>query len=173
LGKLAYLPAHEYRPVLLSRRGELIAWGAAVLVAAVWVYLALSGKPIFLAIPILEVILLFSAGSISLGNWMDRRTVLRMSENGVSFQNGLRNIQLSWQEILQVRVFPSQWGKKVEVVGERVHFQFRTLGEVKVQGEIKGRMGIENGEQALNQIITKSGLQQIEQPGGGYYYARK
>jgi hypothetical protein len=104
---------------------------------------------------------------------MDRRTLLHLSEQGLSFQNGLRNIHLGWSEILQVQVFPTQWGKKVEVIGDRVHFQFRTLGEVKVQGEIKGRMGIENGNEALNRIISNSGLQRIEKPGAGYYYARK
>jgi hypothetical protein len=167
----------EYRPVLLSRRGEFIAWGAALLVAAAWVFLTLSARPVFLAMPILEVLLLFSAASITLGNWMDRRTFLRLSDQDVSFQNGLRDIRLKWHEIRKVYVIPTQWGKKVEVIGEREHFQFRTLGEVKVQGEVKGRMGFEKGDEVIDFIISKSGLQQIKQsgegPGQGYYYARK
>jgi hypothetical protein len=167
----------EYRPLLLSRRGEYIAWGAALLVAAAWFFLTLLGRSVFLAMPILEILLLFSAASMSLGNWMDRRTVLRLSDQGLSFQNGLRDIRLKWDEICKIYVIPTQWGKKAEVIGEREHFQFRTLGEVKVQGEVKGRMGFEKGDEALDYMISRSGLQQVEQPGEGpgqgYYYARK
>lgn len=168
----------EYRPVLLSRRGESIAWGLALLVGAAWLFLEVTGKLIFLAMPILEIFLLFSAASISLGNWMDRHSALQISDTGLSFHNGLRNVQLLWDEVQEVRVWPAQWGKKVELIGkkmngEKTHFGFRTLGEVKVQGEVKGRMGFEKGEEMLREIIQHSGVEKIEHPGEGYYYSRK
>lgn len=168
----------EYRPVLLSRRGELIAWALALLLGAVWAFLELTGKTVFVAMPILEILLGFSAAGISLGNWMDRRSVLRLDGNGLTFQNGLRDVRLFWNEVQEVRAWPSQWGKKIEVIGNslssgRQHFGFRTLGEVKVQGEVKGRMGFEKGDEMLRQIIQHSELQQINHPGPGYYYARK
>jgi hypothetical protein len=168
----------EYRPVLLPRRGELIAWTLALLVGAAWLFLELTGRVVFLAMPVLMIFLFFSAASISLGNWMDRRSVLHLDSSGLSFQNGLRDVHLTWNEIKEVRAWPAQWGKKIEVVGEktngvRAHFGFRTLGEVRVQGEVKGRMGFEKGEEMLQAIIQNSGLERVDHPGEGYYYTRK
>lgn len=168
----------EYRPVLLPRRGEFIAWTLALLVGAAWLFLEITGRVVFLAMPVLMIFLLFSAGSISLGNWMDRQSLIRLDDSGLSFQNGLRNVHLHWDEIQEVRAWPAQWGKKVEVIGEKTndvkaHFGFRTLGEVSVQGEVKGRMGFEKGEEILETILQHSGLEKVEHPGEGYYYARK
>lgn len=168
----------EYRPVLLPRRGELIAWTLALLVGAAWLFLEFTGRATFLAMPILMIFLLFSAASISLGNWMDRRSVLRLDDTGLSFQNGIRDVHLRWDEIQEVRAWPAQWGKKVEVIGEktngsRTHFGFRTLGEVRVKGELKGRMGFEKGDEMLREIIQQSGLEVAKHPGEGYYYTRK
>ena len=104
---------------------------------------------------------------------MDRHTVIRMNENGIVYKNGLRNVQLGWNEIRQIRVIPARWGNKVQLIGEKAHFEFRTLGEVKVAGELKGRMGFEDGEEILREIVINSGLIRIDESGDGYYYARE
>jgi hypothetical protein len=80
---------------------------------------------------------------------------------------------VSWDEIEQVQVFNSSWGKKVRVIGGEQHFDFRTLGELTVSGEVKSRMGFREGEKILSLILAKSGLRQVEQSGNSYYYARK
>jgi hypothetical protein len=151
----------------------MIAWGLSLVVAATWLVALQRSGSIPLAVPILEAFLLFSALSISLGNWMDRRTLIRLDGDGIAFQNGLRNVRLGWGEIRQVRALPTRWGKKVEVIGDRAHFQFRTSGEVKIQGEIKGRVGFAQGDEILRQLILSSGLKIVDHPGEGYYYARK
>lgn len=163
----------EYRPELLSRRGELIAWGCAILVGFGWLILILNRQRVHPAVVFFEIFLVLAALSISLGNWMDRKTVIRLSESGLEFHNGLRNIHLDWLQVREVRVSPSQWGKKVQVIADRAYFAFRTLGEVKVQGEVKGRMGFEKGEQILEQIILKAKLEMTEHTGGVYFYAHK
>jgi hypothetical protein len=163
----------EFRPELLSRRGEYTAWGLALVVGAAWLTLVWLRRPVLPVVPILEAFLLLSALFISLGNWVDRHTLIQLRESGVLFRNGLRNVELSWPEIQHVRVLPGGWGKKVEVIGERLHFQFRTLGEVKMQGEVKGRMGFSGGDEILSTILSKSGLRVAKQAGGGVYYGRQ
>lgn len=170
----------DFRPEMLSRRGELIAWGSTLLVGGAWLSLQLLGQPITRAVPVLAVLLLLAALSISLGNWMDRQTVMRLDDEGISFRNGLRNTRLGWDEITRLRVLPSQWGKKVEVIGEHAHFEFRTLGEVKVQGEVKGRMGFADGEQILRRILDATHLKRMPgadpgrlQQSNSYYYVRE
>jgi hypothetical protein len=167
-----HLNEHEFHPELLSRKGEMIAWGSALLVGLAWLVVSLRGQPVILAVPILTVLLVLSGLSISLGNWMDRHTLILISDNGITFKNGLRNVELRWQEIRQVRVLPVHWGKKVQVFGDKVYFEFRTLGEVKLQGELKGRMGFAKGDEILRQIVLNGNLHIVDQVGEGYYYAR-
>ena len=152
----------EFRPELISRRGELIAWGSTLLVGGAWFVLRNSAGRASLLVPLLFIPLLLAALSISLGNWMDRHTVLRLDPEGVGFSNGLRNVQLKWDQIQQVRVLPAAWGKKVQVFGGQSYFGFFTLGEVKAQGRVLGRTGIAEGEFALQRILESAQLHKIQ-----------
>jgi len=163
----------EYHPELISRRGELIAWTTTLMALSAWGILLLFAAPVHSALKFLAIFLLFSALAISLGNWMDRHTLLRIYPDGIRFENGLRRAHLRWDEIQQVQVFPSNWGKKVSVLGVQAHFDFRTLGEVTVQGDIKGRMGFADGEAILKKIVREAGLKQVEGPENGEYYTRQ
>jgi len=147
----------EYRPELIARRGEAIAWLLFVVVSAPWLHrwhhangiahrrletawlaAKLLKMQVTWLVPVFAFLLLFAAGSISLGNWIDRCTALFLDKDGVTFQNGLRNVRLTWNQIKEVRVLPATWNKRVSVIGERAHFDLNTLGEVKYQGATKG-----------------------------------
>ena len=167
------LPAQEFRPQLLSRRGELIAWGLTFLVLLTWAILLATGKTVHRSLPFLAIVLLLSAMGISLSNWVDRHSLIQLNPESVTFDNGLRHTHLKWDEIRQVQVFPSAWGNKVRVIGEHAYFEFRTLGEVKVQGEVKGRMGFSEGEKILKYILEMAGLRKVAHSSGGEYYARE
>ena len=162
-----------YRPELLSRRGEFIAWGTSILVFLGWLILSLNGRQVPFAVPFLGITLVLAALAISLGNWMDRKTELRLDAGGVTYENGLRYAALKWNEINEISVFPSKWGKKVHVLGATAHFNFRTLGEVKVQDEVKGRMGFAEGDKILSIMLEQANLKEIAGPGPGFYYGRE
>jgi len=162
----------EYRPVLISRRGEAIAWGLATLVVGTWAALGFLGRPVSAAVPLLAIALLLSALSISLGNWMDRRTRIHLAANGLDFENGLRRVHLDWGQIRQVKILPGRWGKKVQVLGERAYFQFNTLGEVRLQGVLKGRVGFELGDEILQRIIEQGHLRLLQSAASGTTYGR-
>ena len=162
-----------YRPELLSRRGEFIAWGTSILVFLGWLILSLNGRQVPFAVPFLGITLVLAALAISLGNWMDRKTELRLDAGGVTYENGLRYAALKWNEINEISVFPSKWGNKVHVLGAAAHFNFRTLGEVKVQDEVKGRMGFAEGDKILSIMLEQTNLKEIAGPGPGFYYGRE
>lgn len=105
----------EYRPERISRRGEAFAWGAALLVIAGGLILYASGNPVGYLIPFLGAFLVAAGAGISLGNWMDRHTRLRLEPGGIAYTNGLRRIYLDWGQIQEVRILPAAWGKKVQV----------------------------------------------------------
>jgi hypothetical protein len=178
----------EYRPERISRRGEAFAWGAALLVVAAGLVLYASGNPIGWLIPFLGAFLAAAGAGISLGNWMDRKTRLRLEPGGISYTNGLRRVRFRWEQIDQVRVLPAPWGKKVQVFGERApgqglpregaYFAFTTLGEVKMQGRTLGRVGFVEGGFILMTILEQAGLhlarrEDIDHQGSREYYSRE
>jgi hypothetical protein len=109
---------------------------------------------------------------------MDRHTLLCIKNDSVSYQNGLRNVEIRWESIQEVQVLPAQWGKKVHVIADQAHFNFQLLGEVKVYGQVRGQVGFAEGELILKEIIERSKLQETSAPDQdqseiGVYYARE
>ena len=149
----------ELRPEILSRQGEFIAWGSTLLAVSAWAYLAYLGEHVHPIFILLGAFILLSALALSLGNWVDRHTVLYISEDRIKFQNGLRRAEFRWDEITQVRVYPSRMGKKVYVQAGRVHFNFRTHAEIKSRGKVKGAIGFVEGDRILVHIIKEAELE--------------
>lgn len=162
----------KFRPELISRRGEYLAWGAFLLAGATWVLLAFLSASIHPGLRFLTYFLLGSGLMISFGNWMDRNTLLRLSTDGIDYENGLRKVSIKWYDIHQIEVYPSSWGKKVRIYGSKQRFDFRTLGEVDLLGKEKGRMGFAEGERILKKIIEYTGLEGNPQSEGSYTYQR-
>ena len=162
----------EFKPEQLPRRGELNAWllAVAALIGLMVLNRALTVVPGWAWI--FSVFLVFSALSISFGNWMDRNTHLVLDSDGISFENGIRRVRLRWLEIQKVAVLPSRWGQSVQVLGENSHFDFKTLGEVQFKGEVRGRTGFAEGKTILDVILHEADLALIEESNSAYYYAR-
>jgi len=163
---------NEFRPELISRRSEMILWILALLSLATWIFLRIQNGNTHVLANLFVLFMLFAAGSTSLSNWMDRKTELKIKPDGVDFTNGLRNISLSWDEIQEVRVTPSRFGKQVQIMGTGAHFHFRLLSIVERKGTIRSQMGFSKGDFILRQILKLSGLQEIDQADHGRYYAR-
>jgi hypothetical protein len=174
----------EYRPERIPRVGERNAWLITALAAAAWLVLLWRANTLSWLGLVLAVFLLLAAVSISLGNWMDRHTVLSLGGDQITFNNGIRHLALSWDQVQEVRIVSSRWGERVQVLGfdERkpskgksafnVGFVFHTLGEVEYQGKIQGRTGFKQGQFILNQVLDSSGLEEKSHDQQGRYYAR-
>jgi len=163
----------EIRPETFSRRGEITAWVLAILALVSWFALQVRGYPVPVFFIILTLFLLVASLAISLSNWSDRHTLLRLEADGIHFENGLRRVYLAWNEIQKVQIFPSNLGDRVRISGTQTFFSFRLLGEVSLRGQVRGRMGFADGERILRHILQTTGLKRFEKPGEGYYYARE
>lgn len=163
---------HEYYPERISRRGELTAWGLAAVCGAGWLILVFVDGSVNPVLSILTILFVFAGLGISLGNWMDRVTVIRTDPSGIEFHNGLRNVTLLWEHIERVIVVSHKWGDKVYVIGEKARFYFRKYGEVVVRGDTKGRMGFAAGEDIFRLILEKAGLKEVERSEDEVYYSR-
>ncbi|MEW6242558.1 MAG: hypothetical protein AB1564_17290 [Chloroflexota bacterium] len=161
----------EFRPEILPRRGELTAWGLSVGLTV----LMLIVNSLWGAVPgfvwAFLTFLLFSASSISLGNWVDRRTVIRLEAGGIHFENGLRSVSLTWPEVQNVAVVASRAGKRVQVQGESSHFTFKLYSETRLLGQTM-RSGFEGGQEILDTVLKSSNLVLQGETQGVYYYGR-
>lgn len=169
----------EFVPERLPLRGEITAWVLTFVVLIAATILQVNGARWASAGLTLAGIFVLSAGSISFGNWMDRKTVIRMDRAGISYTNGVRDTTLGWDEIQVVRVLPTRWGaRQAQVIGEssgrKSHFEFRTLGVVKYQEQERGRTGFADGDQILETIVQAANLHPVPSDQPSYsYYARK
>jgi len=166
------MQAEIYRPILLSRRGEALAWLSTGLMLVGWVILLLRGQDVPNFAPFMTIFLLLASLSISLGNWVDRKSVIHLGDQGVEFFNGLRHVTLTWEQVQEVEIAGSTWGNKVQVYGDLGHFNFRALGEMKAYGEVKGRMGFEQGDLIVEKIIMNAHLKEVARDGNRIVYAR-
>lgn len=160
-----------YTPELQPRRSELVAWGLAGASLVGLLLLNLGGMIYFWAM-IFVIFMFFAAMSISLGNWMDRQTRLVIEDDGVSYTNGLRHVRMDWPSIKNVTTHPARWGERVQVLGEKGHFDFNTLGEVSYQHQVQGQVGFQQGDKIKEEIIGKCGLSMVAKKGDSYYYSR-
>jgi hypothetical protein len=169
----------EFTPERIPVRGEITGWSIAIVILATATILRLADSRWANLGLILAGVFVLSAASISFGNWMERKTVIRLSRSGISFANGVRHTDLKWHEVDAVRVIPAPWeAREVQVVGEtaqgKVHFEFRTLGTVNYQGQERGRTGFTDGEFILETILRMANLQAAPSDNPSYsYYARK
>ncbi len=161
----------EFRPEILPRRGELTAWGLSVGLT----FLMLIFNSRWGAVPgfvwAFLTFLLFSASSISLGNWVDRRTVIRLEADGIHFENGLRSVSLKWPEVQNVAVIVARPGKRVQVQGEKSHFSFKLYSETSLLGQTM-RSGFAGGQEILDTVLKSSNLKLQSDSQGVYYYGR-
>lgn len=103
---------------------------------------------------------------------MDRKTQIIIDDGGIVFQNGLRNVHMEWVSINSVKVMPSRWGEKVQVIGGKSHFEFNTFGEVIFQKKVEGQVGFQQGKEIMEEIIRRSDLVSVAKKGDSYYYSR-
>ncbi|HWQ84139.1 MAG TPA: hypothetical protein VN363_06200, partial [Anaerolineales bacterium] len=150
-----------------------LAWLAALGLGAAAGALRGQGGAVIGSLPYLAGVVALMAASISLSNWMDRQTVLRLDPRGMFFTNGLRRVSLPWDQIDQVTVFSGSLGKRVQVVGGVQHFEFRYLSEVEVLGHPQGRLGFPDGVKILAEILRETNLQRSpNSQGDTVYYSR-
>jgi hypothetical protein len=162
----------EYQPERLSRKSEIMAWSLAVLILAT-LFVAQDSQPALARSGrIVLVIVSIVASGITFSNWTDRATTLLLDESGVAYRNGLRRVKFDWAEIRTVKILPALLGaSRVQVIGDDRYFEFKTLGTVEYQGEVRGRSGFRDGDKILKAIIEKAGLQEngTEENGSTYY----
>lgn len=163
-----------YKPVQNSRKPEIYAWLLFVAITTLLVAIPNSG---FLRIAgiLLMIFFLFSAIAMSIGNWMNRNTKLKLTQQGVVFENALQTVDMGYKNISRVEVHSRRVNDKIIVVGDNERsFGFDLYNEIFLNNKSGGAVGFRDGELILETILyyaelDKSRKKQAE----GYYYFDK
>ena len=163
-----------FRPLVPARTGEIYAWSLAGVMAISALVLRWRAGYVPWFVWLLFAFFLFSGLMSTFSHWVDARTVLILSEDGLAFRNGLRFARFTWQEVDEVRMRRDRWGKRIQVRGQNgQHFAFRTITEVEIhEGQPQKLFGFPQGEQLAEAIIQRAGLRQKNQTDNETYYAR-
>ena len=118
---------------------------------------------------------MFSGAAMTLGNWMNRNTILMMSDSGINFENGIQKVNFGWENIHRVEVHSRRVNDKIIVVGEDGHkFGIDMFNELFLNNKSGGVVGFREGEKILETILYYSYIDSSRKlQAEGYYYYEK
>jgi len=161
-----------FRPASASRQSEALAWAAAISFALLALAGLLRGTgPVPFSA---ELASFFGVASlwISLGNWIDRRTAIEVSDAGIRYRSPLRNLSLGWADIDGLWAIPSGSSWRIVVRGPGARFGFRTSSELRVgQGSLQ--VGYPHGERLGGLICRRASLSQPVGSNGEWICTRR
>jgi hypothetical protein len=88
---------------------------------------------------------------------MERKTALLLTDDYIFYKNGVRRTSLRWNEINEIELREDRLSKKVTILGEETHFQFRLLSKPRYEGEVRSEFGFQPADEILNEITARSG----------------
>lgn len=160
-----------YKPEILTRNPEFIAWGLTFASLVGIVILQMTSE-----VPVwawtLFGLFLFSGAVISFGNWVDRATKIEITAENIHFRNGLRDVTMRWEEVEYVWEGKGRVGRMVQVMAKDRHFSFTLPSEMKFQGQVKSKVGFPEGETIRDLILRSAALTAVKDQSNGKVYSR-
>ena len=149
----------RYLPNAVSRRSEVVSWGIALLLIGVAAVFQVQSQSVPTAISILAIFFFLASIVISFGNWMERSTFMVVGEDRIYYQNGVRKVALGWNEIKEIELREDRLGKKITILAEAGHFQFRLLSAPRFEGEVRSEFGFQPADEIMREITSRTGLE--------------
>lgn len=151
-----------YRLITLNRSGERIAWLLVLTLGILDAVLLSRLGTLSLAALIFTILFLLAALASSFSNWLERNTVITVSESSLVYQTPLRRLEMMWGEIDYLRLTRRGAGWYVMVVGDQGVFTFQTPTSIKGSFGREAKTGIESGEQLAATIARQADLLEPE-----------
>lgn len=158
----------EFKPVKQNRQGELFAWICAFGIFVAILILTWSFGAVTFWIYALFLFFILAGISISFSNFLDARTMIHTSKQGLRYHSPLRRVYLDWVNVRRLIAIPSGRGWRIRVEGEYRFFQFRAPSKVKVGKRGEMELGFTNGDRLVSLIRGSAQLDQIEEDRGAW-----
>lgn len=153
VGTLPKIQGEEaFQPAKPNRRGEILAWTCCFTLAVTAVVQAkvTAGFP-YTAVALLAFFFLAGA-TTSFGNWLERRTSVLITPEGVTYASPIRNVSLAWEKVDSLAALPAGQGWRLVVQGAGRLFQFRTPVPPGEGGREAVPIGFPDGERMAGLI---------------------
>lgn len=150
-----------FRPAKVSRQGELIAWGSAFAIGiGLGIYYIKTQE-----IQIITSGMLFfflSAGAlISFGAWVDKRTIIRVNSQRLIYRSPFKELNLNWDQILQVRATQARRLWRIIVASRDAHFRLRVSTSASEEENLTDFLALPDGERLVQIISGMAGLTHV------------
>jgi hypothetical protein len=147
-----------FQPPQSPRKGELIAWGSAVAIAlALGIFYVLTQTVQCLTAGLL-LFFLISGGLISFGIWIDTRTSIRVSREGVRYKNPFKEVELGWDKVNSVHAAKAGSVWKIAVTGMDQYFTLRVSESPEGKDSPRAFLVIPNGDRLVRIICGNAKL---------------
>lgn len=150
--------AETFRPWIGSRRGEAIAWGCALVLGVLLVFLFRRGEPLPCMGMGLFAFLVLAAATMSFSNWLERNTFIEVDRDAVTYASPIRNARLEWKHIERLAAAKTGTSWRILVSGDEGYFQYRTEGVVGGGTRSPLQIGVRDGERLTALIRGRADL---------------
>lgn len=114
-----------FEPASASRRGELIAWGSAVVIGLLLTIFYFVTREIQCLTAGLFIFFLGAAILITFGLWVDSKTFANVSPEGLQYKSPFRDVKLQWDQVEEVRAMEAGTVWRVVILGAGRYFRIR------------------------------------------------
>jgi hypothetical protein len=148
----------SFQPQQGSRKGELIAWGSAILIAvALGIYYLLT-QSVQCMTAGLFLFFLASGAVITFGIWTDARTRVDLSRAGLHYNSPFRDVILDWADLQSLRASKAGAVWKVTVSGADQYFTLRISEEPLTEDNPRGFLVLPEGDRLVRLICGTARL---------------
>ena len=116
-----------FQPASASRRGELIAWGSAVVIGSLLTIFYFVTREVQCLTAGLFIFFLGAAILITFGLWVDSKTFAKVSPEHLHFKSPFRDVRLEWDQVEELRAMEAGNVWRVVVSGADRYFRIRVL----------------------------------------------
>jgi hypothetical protein len=157
-----------FRPAPVDRRGEGVAWLLSLALAGgLFLLRRLSGGVPWLGLVFLALLVALAA-LVSIGNWLEARTSIRIDGDGIEERTPLRSVRLAWGEVAELWAWPASLGWRILVRGAGGQILFRTGERMSSPRGAELRLGFPEGERMAAHVRSASRLSLPERQDAGW-----
>lgn len=162
------------KPEAGSRRPEALSWAFAVVLFGILFFMRPELQALRFGAWALGLFFGFSGAVMTLGNWLERNTSMRLNLQEIALVRPLQTLGMKWDEVDRVDVMTKSNARRVFVQGRGVKFSFRPATRVEIRGKIRDEYGFLESEKIIETILTMAKISEIRHDlVNGYYYAKE
>lgn len=150
-----------FQPGSASRKGQLIAWGSALVIGLILTILYFTTLETQCLTGALFIFFLIAGFLITFGLWVDSKTIVLVSPKFLHYKSPFRNVKLAWEQVEQVRAVEAGDVWRVAVIGLNRYFRIRVL-DSKEDVESSKRILVMPDADRLIRIIC--GMAKLQNP---------